>query len=94
LTPKTPEDELRRAGDAKEILENEFFKEACKQIEDGLKAQRNAVPVRDTDMHTRLILTEQLWDSLKKYLEITAQTGKFAEFEIKKRESFLKRFVA
>lgn len=83
---KTPEEELIRAGQAREVLDSTVFREACERIEESLAEQRRRVPMRETDMHTRLILTEQLWSNLKDYLEQTAQTGKFAEFEIAKRK--------
>jgi hypothetical protein len=83
---KTPEEELIRAGQAREVLDSVVFKEACARIEESLAEQRRRVPMRETDMHTRLILTEQLWSNLKDYLEQTAQTGKFAEFEIERRK--------
>lgn len=86
MKAKTPEEELIRAGHAREVLDSPIFKEACERIEDSLADQRRRVPMRETDMHTRLILTEQLWGNLRDYLEQIAQTGKFAEFEIERRK--------
>lgn len=83
---KTPEEEIIRAGQAREVLDATVFREACQHIEQSLSEQRRKVPLRDTDMHTRLILTEQLWLNLKDWLEQTAQTGRFAEFEIAQRK--------
>lgn len=84
--PMDPEEELRRAGEAKRFLESDFFKEACAKVESGLSMQRQRVPMRETEMHTRLILTEQLWEQLKDYLSEAAATGEFAKFELAKRE--------
>lgn len=78
----SPEEELIRAGQARDILDAPIFKEAIKRVEETLAAQRRAVPVRDVEMHTRLIITEQLWGNLTDWLEQTAMTGKFAAFEI------------
>lgn len=86
MTPKTPEEELIRAGHARECFENPIFIEACEAIENALKEQRRAVPIRDSEMHTRLILTEQLWTHVKEYLDQTVQSGKLAAFTIQQRE--------
>lgn len=83
----SPEEELVRAGEAKQLLDNRMFQEACTRIADSLADQRRRVPVRDTDMHTRLIITEQLWGNIKDWLEQTAQTGRFAEVQIQQREA-------
>lgn len=83
----SPEEELVRAGEAKQLLGSRIFLEACRRVEEGLAEQRKRVPVRDTDMHTRLIITEQLWASITDWLKLTAETGRFADFEIKQREA-------
>jgi hypothetical protein len=82
----TPEQEQIRAGQAREWLENPMFKEAREKIEAGLAAQRRKVPMRETDMHTRLILTEQLWANLISYLQESVDTGKFAQFEVERQK--------
>ncbi len=82
----TPEEEQIRAGRARELLDNPMFKEASQRIQDGIASQRRKVPMRETDMHTRLILTEQLWLNLLDYLQETVDTGKFAQFEVERRK--------
>jgi len=93
MQAKSPEEELARAGAARQLLDDPLFIEACKRIEEGLSSQRRSVPMRDSEMHTRLILAEQIWGNLKDYLEQTAQTGKFAEFEIARRKGVLDLFT-
>lgn len=83
----TPEQEVERARTAQQVLENEIFKEACQRIEEGLAAQRQRVPIRETEMHTRLILMEQIWVQLKDYIQDVAITGRFAQDVIKERET-------
>jgi hypothetical protein len=83
----SPEEELIRAGEAQRIIDSGIFKEACARVADSLADQRRRVPVRDTDMHTRLIITEQLWANLTDWLTQTAQTGQFAALTIKQRDS-------
>lgn len=82
----TPETEIRRAGDARQILDAPIFVEAKKHIEEQLAQVRRSVPIRDTEMHTRLILMEQLWGNLLGYFEQLAQTGKFAEAALVEKE--------
>ena len=84
--PLSPEEELRRSGEAKRLLESDIFQEACAYIEDGLAEQRRRVPMRESEMHTRLILAEQLWVQLKDYIQQVADTGLFAQYEIKQQE--------
>ena len=81
----TPEQEIERARTAQQVLENEIFKEACQRIEEGLAGQRQRVPLRETDMHTRLIMLEQLWVQLKDYIQQVADTGVFAKDVIEQR---------
>jgi uncharacterized Zn finger protein len=83
----SPEEEIIRAGEAKQILDSRMFQEACKRVADSLAAQRRQVPIRDTDMHTRLIITEQLWGNIADWLKETADTGQFAQFTIRQREA-------
>lgn len=83
----SPEEEIVRAGEAKQLLDSRVFIEACQRIEESLAEQRRRVPIRDADMHTRLILTEQLWSNLKDWLQMTADTGRFADFAIQQREA-------
>jgi hypothetical protein len=90
----SPEEELIRAGQARQVLESPIFMEAMARVEEALTAQRRAVPIRDTDMHTRLIITEQVWARITDWLKEAAETGKLAQFEIaekRKRESIKER---
>jgi hypothetical protein len=49
----SPEEELRRAGDARQILEAPIFIEARAHIDKPLADLRHSVPIGATDMHTR-----------------------------------------
>lgn len=90
----SPEEELIRAGEARQILESRMFQEACSRVAESLAAQRRQVPLRDTEMHTRLILTEQLWGNLNDWLTQAVETGKFAEFTIKQKRDIAARMKA
>lgn len=84
----TPELEMIRAGQAQELLDSPLFKEAQAMIESSLADQRRRAPIRDSDMHTRLILTEQLYGNLIDYFKQIADTGKLAQFEIERKKRF------
>lgn len=94
----SPEEEVTRGRQALTVLENEIYKEACQLIDEGLAAQRARVPITETAMHTRLILTEQIWLQLKDHIQQTADTGKWmlAETERQEREqkSLLRRILS
>lgn len=90
----SPEEEMIRAGEARQILESRMFQEACSRITESLAAQRRQVPLRDTDMHTRLIITEQLWGNLNDWLQQAVETGRFAEFTIKQKRDIAARMQA
>ena len=82
----TPEQEIVRAGEARQILDAPIFQAARAHIEEQLSMARRSVPIRETEMHTRLILMEQLWANLLGYFEQLAQTGKMAEIQIAERQ--------
>ena len=81
----TLEEELRRAGEARQVLDAPIFQAARQDIEAQLAQLRRTVPIRETEMHTRLILMEQLWSNLLGYFEQIAQTGKMAEIQMEER---------
>jgi len=89
---KTKEEEVRRGNDAARILEDPLFKEACEHIERSLQDRRRAVPIGESAMHTRLILTEQLWCNLKDYLTQIAFTGKWAQRQLIEEEQRKRNF--
>lgn len=87
-----PEEEIIRGGQAADVLDSAIFAEAKKAILDGIQSQMRTVPIADDKMHTRLVLTLQLWDTLEKYLENVKQTGEISAFKIAQDEERKKRF--
>lgn len=81
----TPEQEIIRGRDAQTLLDSTLFREARAFIEENMQNLRRHVPMSDKDMHTRLILMEQLWGNLLGWFQQVALTGKFAELEIEKK---------
>ncbi|HTO43138.1 MAG TPA: hypothetical protein VML56_03605 [Burkholderiales bacterium] len=91
------ERELRRAGDARQILDAPLFQEAKRDIEDQLRELRRVVPIRDTEMHTRLILMEQLWRNLLGHFEQLAETGRMADLQLeekRRQQNLIERGIA
>lgn len=86
------EDEVRKGGDAAQVLDSTVFLEARKHVLDGIERQMCSVPLADQTMHTRLIVMRQCWDALEKYLEQIKQTGEIAEFQLTQQEERKKRF--
>jgi len=82
----TPEQELRKAAEAEQILNSVIFQEAIANIGEQLATVRRTVPIKDQDMHTRLILMEQLWGNLLGFFQQLAQTGKMAQIQLREQE--------
>jgi hypothetical protein len=81
-----PEEEIIRAGEARQILDSRMMVDARKSLEDQLAQLRRAVKINDTDMHTRLILMEQMYGFLMDWFNQIAQTGKMAEITLRQQE--------
>ena len=79
------EKDQRSGGDAAFILNHDIYKNAWTSFEEGLSAQRKAVGIKDTDMHTRLIMAEQVMHIVRKYIENVMNTGKMAELQLRQK---------
>ena len=75
----TPQEELRAAGDARHVLDNPVFQKAKADLYDKLRQARRVAPITATEMHARLIITEQIADQFFDYFELVLQTGKLAQ---------------
>jgi hypothetical protein len=82
----SPQEELIRAGEAKQVVESQIFKDASEHVKEGIYAQMRRVPMSDEKMHTRLILALQVWGALEQYLDGIVQTGKLAAFQIEEEK--------
>lgn len=88
----SPEEEVIRAGHAKEVFDSAIFREARTHIANQIQAQMAAAPIGDQALHTRLIMMLQLWNALERWLEQTIQTGTFADVEIQRRRKVVDFF--
>lgn len=89
--PKSPEEELIRGGDAARLLDSPLWKEMREKIEGTLADGRRTVPLREVEMHTRLIITEQLWAKMLEFFQEIADTGRMAELQIQQQRSLQQR---
>lgn len=93
FTPKTPEEEIARAGEAKRIIESQMWLDACQHIARFLAAQRQAVPLRETEMHTRLIIAEQVWGKFQDFFQEIVESGHMAEITLANQRSLMQRMA-
>lgn len=87
VSATTPEQEAQRGAEARRILESPVFIEAVNALDRELRMARERVPVKDTDMHTRLILAEQVQAKVLDYLRGLMLAGDAAELVLRDRES-------
>lgn len=88
------ESERLRAAEVKQLLDNKFLKEAFEAMEQSTPKQMDEVTLRDSEMHTRLILARKTLSGIHRYLELIVQTGQLAELQLKepnKLKSFFSR---
>lgn len=93
----TPDQEMIRANDARAMLNSPLWREAKADLESKLATLRRTVPISSTEMHTRLILMEQIKEQFFGYFEQLAQTGLFAEKILQdeqRRRSLLEQGIA
>lgn len=81
----TPEDELRRAGKAKEILGNEIFKEAFSEIEAVLLHGIRRTAFVDDKLREKFCMRYDLLHSLRDQIQTYIDTGMLAEEEIRRK---------
>ena len=82
-------EELSKAGRYNEC--KEIIAEIISSIKDGINAQMDKVPMVQTEMHTKLILSRQLLNQFDKHIQTVIDTGKMAEFSLAQEEE-KKRF--
>ena len=81
----SPEEELIRAGKAKEVLENELFREAVKGIETALLTGIHRSAFADEKLREKLSQRYALLQDLVGQLKTHMETGKLAEETIRRK---------
>lgn len=77
-------DEIKRGAEARMILDHELVREAFASFREQLAQQRQRVGIKDTEMHTRLILTEQCANAFESWFRQVIDTGKMADIALRK----------
>jgi len=86
--------DIARAEEAKSVLATPVFKEACNRIDAELRMMRESTNLKDSDMHTRLIIAEQMWGKLLDHLRSLMMSGDYARERLRLRENFAERAAA
>ena len=76
------EKERQRAVEAKQLLDNKYFKEAFEATEKSILDQMEEVSLRDKDMHTTLIMARKNLHAIKRHLLRTIETGEMAKLQL------------
>ena len=79
-------EELRRADEAKRLLDNPLFKEAFKTIREELIKHLLNTRVAEELERDRLFITIKALDLVKQHIQTVLETGKLAENE---QENFI-----
>lgn len=78
-------DELRMAGKAREVLENEAFKGAVKSIEEALLIGLRNSAFKDAELREKIAQRYSLLYDLVIQIQSYIETGKMAEEEVKRK---------
>ncbi|TFH50922.1 MAG: hypothetical protein E4H01_01165 [Lysobacterales bacterium] len=81
----TPEEEVIRAGRAREVLENEMFKEAVADIEQALLTGIRHSAFKDEDLREKLCARYALLHDLIQQLKSHMETGELAQASMRDR---------
>jgi glycine cleavage system aminomethyltransferase T len=90
----SPEEQERRANEARGILDHPLFVEALRSVEASLKHARERAPLTDVATHTKLILMEQCQAQLVEYLRNVMMTGELAKATLLREGRALQRMQA
>lgn len=78
------EQEQQRGVAAKQLLNNKYLKEAFEAAERSILDQMDEVSLRDSDMHTKLIIARKTVSSIRRYIERVVETGDVATLQLER----------
>lgn len=78
------EQEQKRGKEASQVLNNKYLKEAFEAAEKSVLEQMDEVSLRDSEMHTRLIIARKTVNAVKRYIERVVETGEIAKLQLEK----------
>jgi len=77
---------------ARQLLTNPVFKDAWQSAEDSLIAQMQEVKMRDVEMHSRLIMALQILHNVRRHIEVTLETGRMADMQLREPNKLARVF--
>lgn len=86
----TPDEELRRGDQARQVIENEIYAESWQSVRDGIISAWENAPIRDKEGQNELKLMLKLLNDVRANIETTMQTGKMAKIMIERESVFRK----
>lgn len=81
----SPEEELHRASRAEQILGDDLFKEACKDIEQAILNGIASSSIKDSDLREKLCQQYILFQALIGQFRTHMETGKLAQETLRQR---------
>ena len=77
----TEAEEIRRGEEARLLLENPLFKDAMKNVRDGIVNTLTTSALGDERLHNRLAIALQLLTQIEKQIKTHMETGKMASIQ-------------
>lgn len=87
----TPQEEIKRAEEAKLVLENPLFKGAIQEVRQGIVDSLANSPMGDEKTHNRLAIALQIVNQIEKTLAQHVQTGVLAQIQIEDQSKFSRK---
>lgn len=84
-------DEIKRGAEARMVLDHPLVREAFESFYESLAQQRQRAPVKDGELHTRLIMLEQCAHTFERWFRTHIETGEMAKVQAK--EPRIRAFV-
>lgn len=75
------DEEIKRGGDARRLLENPIFQDAMKSVKESIVGAMAKSAMGDDKTHNRLVIALQLLNQIEAQIKNVMQTGKLAEIQ-------------
>jgi len=77
---------------ARLVLDSPIFKQAWKDAEDSIVSQMVEARMRDTEIHTRLVVALQILNHVRRHIEMTMETGQMADIQLEEPNKIARFF--
>ena len=75
-------EDIRRGEQARQLIENEIYKEAIDKVKQGIIDKWMSAPLRDREGHHELKIMLKLLDEVTGYINTTMETGKLSYIQL------------